>query len=206
MTPPPYRTTLTNQGVTAAVGDVLRREWPSPYWYWGALAVVLFVAIQLGQILAFLLVQRLPHAGMFTIGPYFPAAITAFVVLLSIAILNAVHERAIQRGTIRMLNRLDVPDKVEAVFEVLEDGLQVDTGRAVLIYRWKAIGDVVRIADGWVVRSDANAMFIPSAGFADGAAERDFIAAILPRLSDAARERSGAAREFASADQDPISA
>lgn len=197
MTPSPCRTTLTHHGVNAAVGDVLQREWPSPGWYWAALGVVLFIAIQLGQVLAFLLVQRLPHAVMFTIGPYLPAAITAVVALMFIAILNGVHERAIQRATTRMLKKLDVPDAVEAVFEVLEDGLQVDTGRAVLLYRWNSIGDVVRIADGWVVRGDTNAMFIPSAGFADVSAERDFIGAILPRLGDAACGRSDAARDFA---------
>ncbi len=204
--PARYAATLVHDRVNAAVGEAVWREGPSRLWYWAALAVVLFFAVQWGHLLAFMAVQYLPFSVMFSIGPQLPPAIAAIVAVLAFIVVTFVYERAVQRSLKIMLARLDVPASVEAVFEVLDEGLRVDTGRAVLLYRWAAIGDIVKVTGGWVVRGDTSAMFVPSADFAQDSDERAFIGAVLARLTDKARARSADARAFAGGDQVPISA
>ena len=77
------------------------------------------------------------------------------------------------------------------------DGLAVSSARGRSTTAWTSIHEVFRVGEYWIVAADLSAVTIPRRVFADERAERDFVAAILGRIQDTARERSGEAAAFA---------
>jgi hypothetical protein len=199
------RVTLSHARVTAAAGELVRRSWPSSFWYWVCLALALYGAIELGYILAFMLVQLLPFPVMFAIGTMLPDILPVLLALMAVMVANVLYDRAVWRAIARKLRRDGVPDSMEVLYEVLEDGLRLTSARTEVLYRGGAIGEVAKVKDGWVVASDTGAMFVPSAGFDDMDAERAFVTALLALLSREARARSADAVRFAGEDQAPVS-
>ena len=86
---------------------------------------------------------------------------------------------------------------MEALYEVLPEGLRLTTDRTTLFPRWHSIDTVERVPQGWTLSADQLTYLLPRESFADEPSERELIAAIVENLSDPARERSRAAAEFA---------
>jgi hypothetical protein len=166
-------------------------------WIGLLLGVGLILAIELGHRFAFWLVQQLPFDAMFAIGTSLPAVIPALFALIVVIFVGAIQNWAIRRAYLRNFPKLGIPTEIDALFEILPEGLRLTTARITLFPRWQANDRVERLALGWVLSADQLTFLIPAASFADETAERTFIAALLDKLSPEARGRSPEAEALA---------
>ena len=141
--------------------------------------------------------QQLPFDWMFAVGPYLPTTVSALFAYLAVVMTSWLQNRAIGRAYLRNFTKLGIPHEVEALYEVLREGLRLTTDRTTLFPRWHSIDTVERVPQGWTLSADQLTYLLPRESFADEASERELIAAIVENLSDPARERSRAAAEFA---------
>ena len=111
-------------------------------------------------------------------------------------LVSSIQNRAIGRAYLRNFTRLAIPLEIEALYEILPEGLRLTTDRIVIFQRWHAIDTVERVKQGWVISADQLTFLLPGESFTDEASERALIAAVLERLSEPALERSGAASAF----------
>ena len=103
---------------------------------------------------------------------------------------------AIRRSYLRNFTRLGIPTEIDALFEILPEGLRLSTERITIFPRWEAIDRIERHRFGWVLSADQLTYLIPHKDFADQDAERAFIGALVEKLTPQARERSKEAVEF----------
>ena len=89
------------------------------------------------------------------------------------------------------------PEEADCEWEVGEDGLVTRSARGTSTTRWEAISEVFRADAYWIVLSDLGVNVIPRRAFAEEAAERAFVAALVGKLSSPARDRSEEAAAFA---------
>jgi hypothetical protein len=191
-----HRATLSHRRVMAAA--MAARSRPIPvHWLSAALFVGLIAAVWLGHLVTFWGVQQLPFEWMFAIGSYLPTLIPALLAYLVVALVASAQDRVIRRGYLANFGRLGIPEEIEARFEVLPEGLRLTTDRITIFPRWEAVDTVERGGDGWVLSADHLTFLIPHDSFADDAAARAFVAAIVEHLPEAARERSADAVTFA---------
>ena len=157
----------------------------------------LLLAVWAGGLFSFWFVQQLPFDWMFAVGPYLPTTVSALFAYLAVVMTSWLQNRAIGRAYLRNFTKLGIPHEVEALYEVLPEGLRLTTDRTTLFPRWHSIDTVERVPQGWTLSADQLTYLLPRESFADEASERELIAAIVENLSDPARERSRAAAEFA---------
>jgi hypothetical protein len=194
-----HRATLNHRRVMAAA--MAARSRPIPvHWLSAALFAGLLAAVWLGHLVTFWAVQQLPFEWMFAIGTYLPTLIPALLAYLAVALVASGQDRVIRRGYLANFTRLGIAQEFEARFEVLPEGLRLTTERITIFPRWEAVDTVERGADGWVLSADHLTFLIPHDSFADEAAARAFVAAILEHLTEAARERSAEAVAFGRGD------
>ena len=169
----------------------------SANWLALMLAAGLIAAIELGHLFAFWSVQRLPFEVMFAIGPSLPTVIPALFALIVVLLVGSVQNWAVRRAYLKNFARLDIPTEIDAVFEILPEGLKLSTERITIFPKWTAV-DTVELADnGWVLSADHLTFLLPRDSFADRDEERAFLAALLEHLTPKARERSPKAVVFA---------
>jgi hypothetical protein len=172
-------------------------------WLVAALVVGLYLAVWAGGLFAFWFVQQLPFEWMFAVGPYLPTATIALFAYVVVVLISSVQARFVHRAYLRNFTRLGIPLEVEALYEVLPEGLRLTTDRMTLLPRWHAIDTLERVPQGWVLSGDQLTYLLPRESFADEATERALIAAIVDKLTEPARERSREAVAFAAAGQAP---
>jgi hypothetical protein len=80
---------------------------------------------------------------------------------------------------------------------VTPEALVYDLGDIHQTAKWKAVTEVFRIRDYWIVIAQATPFFAPRRFFASEAAERGFIAQVLAHMTPEARDRSAGAADFA---------
>jgi hypothetical protein len=194
--PVELRTVLRHRQVLAAV-MASRSRAVSVHWLLVALVAGLLAAVWVGHLFAFWLVQQLPPSWMFAIGPDLPTVIPALFALVVVLVIGSVQQRAISRAYLRSFARLGIPTEIQALFEVLPEGLRLSTERITIFPRWHAVDTVERGTDGWIVSADHLTFLIPRESFADEDAEREFVAALVEHLVPLARERSPEALAFA---------
>lgn len=195
-----HRTLLKHDEVMAASMAVRSRA-ISVNWLVALLAAGLIASIEAGHLAAFWFVQRLPFPVMFAIGPALPTVIPALFAFIVVALVGSIQSWAVRRAYLRNFARLDIPTEIDALFEVLPEGLRLSTDRIMIQPKWSSIDTIERGTAGWVISADHLTFLIPRQGFADEAAERSFLAALVGRLSGKARERSVDAVKFASASE-----
>ncbi len=192
-----HRAVLKHRQVLAAAMAARSRPM-SLHWLVAGLFAGLLVAVWAGGLVTFWFVQWLPFEWMFALGPYLPTLVTALFAYLVVVLVSWVQNRAVARAYLRNFTRLGIPLEVEALYEVLPEGLRLTTERITIVPRWQSIDTVEHVKQGWVISADQLTFLLPRDSFADQAAERALLGAILERLSEPARERSRAAVEFAS--------
>ena len=195
-----HRAVLKHRQVLAAAMAARSRPL-SLYWLVAGLIVGLLLAVEAGHLVAFWLVQQLSFGWMFALGPYLPTFVAALFAYLVVVMVSWVQNRAIGRAYLRNFTRLGIPLEVDALYEVLPDGLRLTTDRSTIIQRWHSIDTVERVPQGWVVSADQLTFLLPRESFTDEAVERAVIAAILEKLSEPALERSRAASAFAAGEE-----
>ena len=195
-----HRAVLKHRQVLAAAMAARSRPL-SLYWLVAGLIVGLLLAVEAGHLVAFWLVQQLSFEWMFALGPYLPTFVAALFAYLVVVMVSWVQNRAIGRAYLRNFTRLGIPLEVDALYEVLPDGLRLTTDRSTIIQRWHSIDTVERVPQGWVVSADQLTFLLPRESFTDEAVERAVIAAILEKLSEPALERSRAAAAFAAGEE-----
>ena len=195
-----HRAVLKHRQVLAAAMAARSRPL-SLYWLVAGLIVGLLLAVEAGHLVAFWLVQQLSFGWMFALGPYLPTFVAALFAYLVVVMVSWVQNRAIGRAYLRNFTRLGIPLEVDALYEVLPDGLRLTTDRSTIIQRWHSIDTVERVPQGWVVSADQLTFLLPRESFTDEAVERAVIAAILEKLSEPALERSRAAAAFAAGEE-----
>ena len=191
-----HRTRLKHDEVMAA-SMASRARAVSAGWVIVLLMLGLIVAIEGGHLAAFWFVQQLPFPVMFAIGPALPTAVPTLFAFIVVLVIGSVQSWAIRRAYLRNFARLAIPTEIDALYEILPEGLRLSTDRITLLPRWAAIDCIERGDVGWVLSADQLTFLIPRDGFADRAAERAFLAGLVERLSDKARERSAEAVTFA---------
>lgn len=169
----------------------------SPTWLGLMLGTALFVAVWAGPLLAFWFVQQLPFELMFAIGPSLPTVITALLALIAVLIVGSVQNWAVRRAYLGNFVKLGIPTEIEALFEILPEGLRLSTDRLTIFPKWRAVDTVERAESGWVLSADQLTFLVPQASFADRDVERAFLAAVVDRLTPEARARSPEAVAFA---------
>lgn len=157
----------------------------------------LIAAVWAGPLAAFWFVQRLPFEVMFAIGPSLPTVITALFALIAVLLVGSIQNRALRRAYLKNFARLDIPTEIEALFEILPEGLRLTTDRITIFPKWHAVDTVEQADSGWVLSADHLTFLVPQDGFADKDAERAFLAALVESLTEEARARSPAAVAFA---------
>jgi len=169
----------------------------SPTWLGLMLGTALFVAVWAGPLLAFWFVQQLPFELMFAIGPSLPTVITALLALIAVLIVGSVQNWAVRRAYLGNFVKLGIPTEIEALFEILPEGLRLSTDRLTIFPKWRAVDTVERAESGWVLSADQLTFLVPQASFADRDVERAFLAAVVDRLTPEGRARSPEAVAFA---------
>jgi hypothetical protein len=192
-----HRTVLRHRQVIAAAMAARSRP-VSLHWLSAGLFLGLAAAVWAGHAVTFWFVQQLPFAWMFAIGTYLPTLIPATFAFVVVAVVGTFQNRAVARAYLSNFERLGIPEEIEALYEILPDGLRLSTDRITIFPRWHAVDTVERGADGWVVSADHLTFLVPRDSFADETAERVFVAALVDHLSDEARHRSNATVAFAS--------
>jgi hypothetical protein len=195
-----HRAILKHRQVLAA-SHAARSRSISLSWLAVALFIGLYLAVWAGGLFAFWFVQRLPFDVMFALGPYLPALTIAVFAYAVVVLTSAVQNRVLHRAYLRNFTRLDIPLEVEALYEILPEGLRLTTDRVVLFPRWHAIDTLERVPQGWVISGDQLTYLLPRASFADEATERALVGAIVEKLNDPARERSPEAVAFVAAER-----
>ncbi len=168
----------------------------SPTWLGLMLGTALFVAVWAGPLLAFWFVQQLPFELMFAIGPSLPTVITALLALIAVLIVGSVQNWAVRRAYLGNFVKLGIPTEIEALFEILPEGLRLSTDRLTIFPKWRAVDTVERAESGWVLSADQLTFLVPQASFADRDVERAFLAAVVDRLTPEGRARSPEAVAF----------
>jgi hypothetical protein len=194
-----HRATLSHPRVMAAALAARSRTVPV-YWLSAALFAGLVAAVWLGHLVTFWGVQQLPFEWMFAVGAYLPTLIPALLAYLVVALVASVQNGAMRRAYLANFTRLGIPKELEVRFEILPEGLRASTERITIFPRWEAVDTVERGEDGWVLSADHLTFLLPHDSFADEAAARVFVAAIVERLSESARGRSADAVAFARGD------
>jgi hypothetical protein len=194
--PVEHRAVLRHRQVIAAAMAARSRA-TSMYWVTIVLMAGLLAAVWAGHTFSFWFVQQLPFAWMFAIGPDLPTVIPALFAFVVVVVVGALQQRAMGRAYLSNFTRLGIPTEIEALFEVLPEGLRLTTARITIFPRWPAVDTVERGADGWVVSADQLTFLVPADSFKSADDERAFVAAIVRHLTPEARERSGQAVEFA---------
>ena len=92
-----------------------------------------------------------------------------------------------------------VPDQVEATWRLTPTGVAYETARFSGEAPYAAIQEVLRESDYWLIACDTLTLCIPDPAFAAPGDARAFIAALLQRIDEPARERSAGAVAVASA-------
>lgn len=161
------------------------------------LVVGLIIAIELGHLFAFWLVQQLPYEVMFAIGASLSTTIPALLVLVVVVFVGSLQNWAVRRAYLKNFAKRSIPTEIEATFELLPEGLRLSTDRITIFPRWAAVDAVEWSRLGWVMSADQLTFLIPRTSFADVESERAFVAALLERLPPGTRERCPRAVEFA---------
>jgi hypothetical protein len=191
-----HRALLKHREVLAAALAARSRS-IALYWISTALFLGLVVAVWAGGLVTFWFVQQLPFEWMFAIGPTLPTVVTALFAYLVVALVSWGQNWAIGRGYMRNFKRLGIPLEIDALYEVLPEGLRLTTDRMTIFPRWHAIDTVERVKQGWALSADQLTFLLPRESFADETTERLVIAAIVENLTEPARERSPTAVAFA---------
>jgi hypothetical protein len=159
-------------------------------WVLVLLFVGLVVAVEASHRVAFWFVQQLPFSAMFTIGAWIPTIVTALFAFVASVLAGSIQTWAVRRSYLRNFAALGIPKESDALFEILPEGLRLSTERLTLFPKWQSIDTVERHELGWVLSADQLTYLVPHESFADGDAERAFVAAIVEHLSSEARDRS----------------
>jgi hypothetical protein len=166
-------------------------------WLAVMLAVGLVAAVWAGPLFAFWFVQQLPFEVMFAIGAGLPTSITALFAFIVVVLVGSVQNWAIRRVYLKNFARLGIPTEIEALFEILPEGLRLSTDRITIFPKWHAVDTIEQADSGWVLSADHLTFLIPRTSFANKDAERVFLAALVEKLTDEARARSPAVVAFA---------
>lgn len=198
--PGPVTVKLKHEEVLAAAISSRSRGQGVWRWFGFLLFLSLCLAIWLGHLAAFWLVQRLPFALMFVIGPDLPVLIAAAFCMVAVSLVLRLEQRRAERRYLRYLAAIGSPLERDATYEITEDALALTTERIAIAPRWHAIDTVERGTHGWVISADQLHFLIPFADFPTNDAQRPLVAAIVSRLGPEARARSREAIEFASSE------
>lgn len=182
---------------------VARSRAMSVGWLIFLLVLGLLVAVEAGHTFAFWFIQQLPFDVIFTAAPSLSTAIPALFAFIVVIFVGSIQNRAIRRAYLRNFTRLGIPTEIEATFDILPEGLRLSTERITIFPKWAAIDTIEPADTGWLLSADQLTFLVPRASFADTESERAFVAALLERLTPAARERSPKAVEFATASVAP---
>jgi hypothetical protein len=166
-------------------------------WFTAILFALLCLAIWAGHVVTFWLVQQLPFAVMFAIGPYLPVLLPGMFCLFAVKLALDIEQRRVSRAYLAALAARGIPLERDGTYHVTPEALVLSTERIELAPRWAAIDHVERGARGWVLSADQLHFLIPFADFADPEAERALLAAITARMTPDARTRSREAVELA---------
>jgi hypothetical protein len=99
----------------------------------------------------------------------------------------------------RQLVARGLPSDIPVSLTIAPDALTYDVADVRHIAKWSAVTEVFPNRGYWLFMVHSAVWTLPRRLFADSAAERAFIATALGRMSEAARDRSTAARAFISA-------
>lgn len=195
--PPPQRVHLKHAEVLEAAMASKSRIRGGGLWFTAILLALLCLAIWAGHLFSFWLVQQLPFAVMFAIGPYLPLALPGLFSLIAVKLALDIEQRRASRAYLAALAARGIPLERDGTYHVTPDALVLGTERIEIAPRWAAIDHVERGAKGWVLSAEQLHFLIPFVDFADREAERALLAAITARMSPDARARSREAIEFA---------
>ena len=170
------------------------------------MAVYQFVGLFAGMVLSSILAQLLP----FILRPFGTEAdwgdqwlvsLAIFLELLGTVLGYAIGwNLAVRRHAKKFLAGVKArgsPEALTFTYAIEPDGLAVSSERIAHRLPWAAILELIRAPEHWVVQVDTLSVILPRRAFADEAAERAFIGAVLDRMAPEARDRSGEAVAFA---------
>jgi hypothetical protein len=136
-----HRAVLRHRQVMAAAMAARSRA-VSLYLATAGLMVGLLAAVWAGHLVSFWFVQQLPFAWMFALGPYLPTIVPALFAFIVVVLVAAYQQSAISRAYFANFTRLGIPTEIEALFEVLPEGLRLTTDRITILPRWGAVDTV----------------------------------------------------------------
>ena len=148
----------------------------------GLLLALAPLSVTLGNVMVF--------AGLTFILPLIGSAIGLW---LGYRRLGTLFDKAYSAG----LSSRGSPPTADCDWEIADEGLVMRSDRGSTTARWETFSEVFRKDVYWIALADLAVLVIPRRAFPDEAAERAFIAALLARLPDVARERSSEAAAFA---------
>jgi hypothetical protein len=193
------RVRLSHTRVMAASIAARSRPVPSYGWYLVALLAVMALTLRAGDMLVFWFVQQLPFEWMFAIGTYLPVVLPTLLLVFGVVVVSIFYDRLVRKSYLRQMRRLDIPLEIDALYEIVPEGLRLITERIEIFPKWHAVDTVSQVADGWVVSADQLTVLIPSESFADLAEERRFMEELLAHVPSETRTRSAQAVAFAEA-------
>jgi hypothetical protein len=123
------------------------------------------------------------------------------IVVLAVAIPLIGLALRIWRGFVvqnfrRNLMRRGMPNPVLTEYEVTPEAFICRSEGMEYRANWNVVTDLFKLGPYWVALAQAIPLVLPSRFFADGAAERAFVAAMLEHMEPSARDRSAQALEF----------
>ena len=98
--------------------------------------------------------------------------------------------RAIRTNQRKAWTKRGVPVVSSITYRQTDEGLVLDGPLTETKLRWKGLTEIAPGRDAWLFSGQGAAYFLPKRLFIDGAAERDFLAACLARMTPEAQARS----------------
>lgn len=161
---------------------------------WWVLPLMLAMGVVLGLtgcgleaiLRAFVKLPPLPLGLILALGLYLWPVLPAYR-----GMINARYKRKLaDRG---------VSGPLPSSWEITEEGFVYRIAGMEKTARWDAISEVFQTKGWWVLIAQGEGFYLPRRLFPAPAAERDFIASVLARLTEPAAKRSRAAAVFAGA-------
>lgn len=89
-----------------------------------------------------------------------------------------------------------LPAAQTLTYAIDDEALQIGSDTGVTRISWRYVSEIAPAGKYWLLPAGGQFYFLPRRFFASPQAEVDFLAAMLARMSPAARERSGQARKL----------
>ena len=181
---------LAHDQVIAAAMAARGRGRISGWWLYPILLGANLIGVWQGGLAAFYIVQYLPFEAMYRFGGAIVVVLPALLCMALSILAMALFEAIGRKVFLKSMATAGVPMEIDAVYQILPEGLKLVSDRIEILPRWQAIDTVAKVGESWVLQAEQLTFLIPGDSFADADVERGFMREVRAQLSPETLDRS----------------